>query len=107
MDKLPLIRSRWKRLLLGAYLSWLVFFGRLQSSRAHVHWIGHVRPPRRERLLLAVLLIVFLPLAIFVLEQNEFLIWSITWGSVFVLAINSYMIYRLVPRRKHHWAGSK
>ena len=75
--------------LLGILFSWVVEyrFKRLQktvSRRARIHWIGGVRPRRRERLLFV--FIVFAPMLI--LELNHQLLWAVSWGgaaSVFVI----------------------
>lgn len=93
------IRSAWRRLLVSLYLSWVVFLNQFYSRRAFVHWIGHKRPRRRERLLIFLLLFV----AMFVLEPIEYALWAAIWGGLFSISINLYIGYWLLHRRRYHW----
>ena len=66
------------------------------SRRARVHWIGPKRPRRPERLLFIVLLFI----SALVLTQHEYLLWAALWGGAFSIGINTYMVHRLVLRRR-------
>lgn len=101
--KLPLIQSRWKRIFLSLYLSWLILLGVLMRRRARIHWVGGKRPHRPERPF--AFLIIFG--AMLVLELQDFLLWSTLWGSGLAILFNLHTAYSLVPRRRYHWVGRK
>lgn len=104
MNKLPLIRSRWKRVFLGFYLSWLIFLGKFQSSRARVHWVGsQVRSRRLER----VLGILLLCGAIIILEPREYILWSIWWGGLASMFVIWQSVRILIPEKESNWVRNK
>lgn len=81
-NKLSRIKTPWRRNIVGAFLSALIFIGIFHSPRAKAHWIGNRnRPSRLERPLLFLLI----PAAILILEPQQFVLWSIIWGGAFSL----------------------
>jgi hypothetical protein len=82
----------------------LLFISKHLGPRARVHWAGRRHRPRRfERALFFLLLIG----AMAILERDQYLLWCIMWGGWLSLFISAYSIYRLVPRKRYHWAGIK
>jgi hypothetical protein len=99
-EKLSRIRSPWRRRWITFVIHACLFAGRFAfpRPRARIHWVGHVRPRRLERLLIFVLLLA----AALILEQDEYLMWVTVWGALFSLGINLYLGYKLL-RRRAHW----
>lgn len=71
--------------------------------RAHTHWLGNAHRPRRlERALIFTVTLGALP----VLEFDQYLLWCAAWGGGAAVFINLCAAFKIIPRRRYHWAGT-
>jgi len=94
-NKLRRIRAPWRRLMIYLVVNTLFLVDRFKSTRAHVHWVGHYRRPRRyERPLILLLFAV----AFLLLEAPRFALWSAAIGSLTSFVVIGLSVYQLFPR---------
>jgi hypothetical protein len=94
------ITAPWRRHFITLLFISFVFFSHFASARSKIHWIGRYHRPRRLERALMILLFVY---AFILLQPYQFALWSTVLGGTMAIFINLHMIYRLIPRRKHHW----
>lgn len=96
-----------RKIILYVELLFRVLFYKLRywitsiRPRARAYWLGGRRPRRLERPLLF-MIIVIAPL---VLELDQYLLWLSAWGGGAAVYINWNRAYKLIPRKRYHWAG--
>jgi accessory gene regulator protein AgrB len=105
-EKLSRITSPWHRFMVTVVVHCVLFISKFAGRYARIHWVGsYHRRLRLEHLKIILRIILLFLLAIIILEQHQFVLWSTLVGGTASLFVVLHTIYRLIPRKRSDSRG--